>query len=172
VGDYLQQVLEEAKQKLSAEQHGQFLRAIKMSTRIDIDYLDAHQKQFPHGNRKAEPVRKPRARLPQAPNVDTVEAIQKATGFDSKDMAEFRIALTRPNAFRYLSGLTSLRKTIFERDFTVETYIGKFGMNAFDMGRNRLLLTYAQWIHFVGLPINPSLPDLGNNAASKNGGER
>jgi hypothetical protein len=170
--DYLEQVLEYAAKKLSNDQRDPFLRAVQMSTHIDVDYLEAHQKQFPLGNRKASPVLKPRRRTPVRPNISSIEQIQIETGFDAKDMAEFRIALTRPEAYEYLSTLTSLKRTVFEKDFTIDSYKQKFGVDPFDMGRKRLLLTYAQWIHFMGLPVNPRPPGLGNGLVPRQGGDR
>jgi hypothetical protein len=156
VDDYIESACRDSLSKLDSGRHESFAQAIRMSMRIDVDYCNAHDTQFPEGNRRILPVRD--GRRPRRPKIATIAEITRDTGFDNKDLHGFKIALGRPEAFDFLSTLTTLAKTVFEKHFTVDAYVRKFGHSPTDMGRSRLLLTYAEWIHFVGLTHSPQVP--------------
>ncbi len=157
MADYLEVVCAQSLEQMSNGRHADFARAMQMSTRIDTDYFDLHQRKFPDGNRNVEPV-KERGRI-KRPKIHTIQEIQKANGFDTKDVEDFGIALGRPEAFKFLSGITSIKWSVFQKLYTISSYEQKFGITPFDVGRNRLLLTYADWVHFVGVTHPPALPE-------------
>ena len=89
------------------------------------------------------------------------EEIETKYSFSKVDQKAFSICLLRPAAFEFLSGYIGDTRWTFDKKYSVGSYEEKYGVlpNTLTPGGNRLLLTYAEWLHFANLTIDLTLPD-------------
>lgn len=96
----------------------------------------------------------------KTPKVWSVESIIFESELTIEDLSSHRILIGRKQASKFISSYRVIRESMFEKFFTVDSFIYKFGFRPYtiDGDQRSMLLTYAQWWHFVGLPGSPSIP--------------
>ena len=94
------------------------------------------------------------------PNVLRPYDIEREYGFSFNDQRAYGISLTRPAAYQFLRQYTAIRKFAFDKRYTRIYYEEQFGTQPCYMSESSkvMLLTYAEWLHFLKINIQPDLP--------------
>lgn len=136
---YLTQRCEDSLNRLGEQRHRSFARAIRDSIAIDIE-AGVNGRQIP--------------------NVCGAFQIENQYRFNFRDQKNYGISLTRPEAYEFLRHYTSIGRETFRKNYTATAFEKKYHVQPafYSRDKRQILLTYAQWIHFLDLKINITLP--------------
>lgn len=96
------------------------------------------------------------------PNPATVLSISREYGFNPKYQKDSFIAINKQKAKKFLTDFGYTINTSFDKTYNRPAYKEVFDREAFTINRRQMLLTYAEWLHFVDYPFEPPLPDVFN----------
>lgn len=136
---YLETRCQKAIDALDSKLHRAFARAVKDSLTVDLD-VAARQSRFP--------------------KVVRADGIEQRYSFKRHDQRSYHICLLKAEAYKFLSHYTILSKHTFNKRFTKPAYVEKYSVDPLCLNEtsNRMLLTYAEWLHFADITVQPDLP--------------
>lgn len=136
---YLEERCLHALDLLDEQRHRAYARAIRVSVTIDLNA--AQESMYP-------------------PNVFRADQIETAYNFTMRDQRAYGIGLTLRDAYPFISQFRAIGEPTFRREYSATKYYKKYGVKPtlLTAQSNRMLLTYAEWIHFVDLTIELDLP--------------
>lgn len=94
------------------------------------------------------------------PNPASVNRIKDKYGFQPEIQKSYFLAVNKQSAKLFLMELGYPVNTNFDRLYNRISYKEKFNREPYVFGVRQMVLTYAEWLHFVDYTFEPEFPDF------------
>jgi len=96
------------------------------------------------------------------PNPKTVDYITDRYGFNIEAQLEYFLSVNKQTAKVFLKDMNYPIKSSFDTVYNTKKYFADFNRLPFVRGKRQMILTYAEWLHFVKFPFEPEYPEFLN----------